>query len=439
MGCALALGWLLGLGVGCGGDDDVDVGDGAELPDGADGDADGDAEPDVAPDGADGDADGDADADADGDADADIVDTIPRVNALAVLTSDYATGSVAVIDLDTLDTTVAVNPDALAVHGDAMLSCAPSPEGTLHQTFHVVERLGADRVRLLKLSAAEVDVLATLELEDGTNPQDAVPLSVGQYAVPLYERTGLAFAGEDLGGVVQTVELAALADATDGLPEMHRAVELGDYLYVSLQRLDRSGTTWSPTGPGVLGLIALSTDGGEHMLLDVDPGTTGTQGITLLGSNPVGPLRVVTDDLGSRVMVATVGEYGVNDGGLESVVDPLSGMSAGFAVTEEALGGDLGDWLVLGGIVGYAVVTAGFSEDRIVRFNLMSGMVDPEPMVVSGGYTLSGLTDLGDGRLAVSDRTAGAAGIRLFDADSKVELTAEPIDVGLPPVSSCRP
>jgi len=147
----------------------------------------------------------------------------------------------------------------------------------------------------------------------------------------------------------------------------------------------------------------------------------------------------VTDATSTRVMVATVGAYGVNDGGLEAVVDPLSGVSAGFVVTEEALGGDIGDWVVLGGVVGFAIVTAGFTEDRVMRFNVMSGLVAPEPMVVSGGYALSGLTDLGDGRLAVSDRTAGAAGIRLFNADTKEELTAEPIDVGLPPVASCRP
>lgn len=435
-----ALAWLAVWGVGCGGDDvdpDADVPVDGEV--GADGD--GDADPDVAPDGADGDGDGDGDADGDGadaDAEAETVDVIPRVNALAVLTSDYATGSIAVIDLDTIDTTPVVNPSALAVHGDAMLSCMASPDPTLSQTFHVVERLGADRVRVLKLSTGGVDELAVLELEDGSNPQDAVPLSVNQYAVPLYERTGLAFADGALGGVVQTVDLAGLADGADGLPEMHRAVQDGDYLYVALQRLDRGGATWVPTGPGVLGLIALSADG-AHTLVDVDPAAAGLQGVTLLGSNPVGPVRVVTDGTASQVMVATVGAYGANDGGLERVVDPLSGVSAGYAVTEEALGGDIGDWVVLGGVVGFAVVTVGFAEDRIVRFNLLSGMVDPEPMVVSGGYTLTGLTDLGDGRLVVADRTAGAAGIRLFHADSKEELTAAPIDVGLPPVSSCRP
>jgi hypothetical protein len=135
--------------------------------------------------------------------------------------------------------------------------------------------------------------------------------------------------------------------------------------------------------------------------------------------------------------VSTVGTYGVNDGGIEAVSDPLSGRSTGFVVTEEQLGGDMSDWIVVDGGPGFAIVTAASTTDRVVRFNASSGMVDPEPVLESAGYTLSGLADLGGGWIAVGDRTAGAAGIRVFDASTKAEVTTVPIGVGLPPVMAC--
>lgn len=431
---------------GCGDDDDgdADVAADADVPGdgevGADADGDAEAGEDVAPDvPAEADAEVEDEGGVDGEADADVPDVAPAMNALVVLTSDYATGGVSVIDLDTVEATPEVVIDAATAHGDAMLACAPAVEGPGERVFHVVERLGSDRVRRFRVTATGVEETEVLDLEDGTNPQDAVPLSVGQWAVPLYERNGLAFAAGDLSEVEQVVDLSPLADSADGLCEMHRGVEWGGRLYVSLQRLDRGGAWWVPTGPGVLAVVELSGTGGAHELVDLDLGEEGVQGVALVGANPVGPVRLVGEGSGARLMVGTVGEYGVSDGGLEAVRDPASGSSSGFVVREEALGGDLGDWVVLAGDAGFAVVTVGFAEDRLVRFDAGTGEVEAEPLLVSGGYTLSGLADAGGGRLAVADRTEGSAGVRLFDAATGSELTAGAIGVGLPPVSLCRP
>ncbi|MBN1770789.1 MAG: hypothetical protein JXB32_05975, partial [Deltaproteobacteria bacterium] len=249
--CLLAASWSLGIGVGCGDDDgDPDADAPVDGDVGADADADADADvPGEAE--ADEGVESDIDAADDGgvdvedvEADGDVPDVPAAMNALVVLTSDYSAGGLALIDLDTLGGTPVVVTDALAVHGDAMLSCVPAADGTPGGTFHVVERLGSDRVRLLRLTASGVEVLGALELEDGTNPQDAVSLSVGQVAVPQYERNGLVFAAGDLSGVEQTVDLEPLADGVDGICEMHRAVEDGGRLYVSLQLLDRGGASW---------------------------------------------------------------------------------------------------------------------------------------------------------------------------------------------------
>jgi hypothetical protein len=431
--------WLLAVGVlaGCGDDSSP-----ADVPDGADadadvdgtrdaGDADGDEEGEV-------DGGGDADGDGDGDGDAEADSLVPWSRTLIVLTTDYSSGGVSLIDLDTIPAATVTTVGAATAHPDAVLVCRGGADPAHAGEFFVVERTGSNRIRLLKAGSGAVSDLGSLAVEAGSNPQDVVPIARAtgsQLAVPLYERSGLAFAAGDLSGIEQTLDLAPLADA-DALPEMYRGAVLDTTLLVSLQLMNRTVTPWAPTGTGVLAAIALDASS-DHVLLDVDASTAGTQGVKLLSANPMGPMRVVSDGTLTRLLVSTVGLYGVNDGGIEAVSDPLSGRSTGFVVTEAALGGDISDWIVVAGITGFAIVTAAYTTDRVVRFNASSGMVDPEPVLESAGYTLSALADLGDGRIAVGDRTGGAAGMRVFDASSKAEITTTPIGVGLPPVMAC--
>ncbi|MDI7268979.1 MAG: hypothetical protein QME96_13405, partial [Myxococcota bacterium] len=337
---------------------------------------------------------------------------------LAVVSTDYMVGSVSLIDIETLETVASA-----AVHADAVLRCRGGG------VFDVVERFGSDRIRRFRVSATGIEEVAGIDLPDGSNPQDAAVLSTGEIGVPLYEGTSFAFLAGDLSASAGSTDLAVLADAADGLPEMHGAVEAAGRLFVSLQLLDRTGSPWSPTGPGVLAVI----DPPTRTLVDVGAGP-GVQGVALAASNPVGPMRV----FGPAILLSAVGAYGVEDGGIEAV-DPATGTTRGIVVGEAALGGDISDWIVRADDTGFALVTAGFAEDRLVRFDLDSGATVGAPVIVSAGYTLAGLVDLGDGRIAVGDRTAGVEGVRVFDAESGAELTGAPIDVGLPPAAACMP
>jgi len=367
-----------------------------------------------------GDGDAGADANADGDGDA----WTPGSATLVVLTSDYASGGIALVNLDTLESL----PNAATVHSDASLRCGAGG------TFDVVERTGSDRIRRFHLSGAAVVEGASLAFDASSNPQDAAPLSTGEIAVPLYESALLAFAAGDLSARGATTDLESLADTADGLPEMYRAVEASGRLFVSLQLLDRSGTTWTPTGPGVLAVV----DPVAHELIDMDGVADGTQGVVLAGENPFGPMRVAGTP--ARVLLSDVGEYGVLDGGIESV-DPAAGESSGFVVTEVALGGDLSDWVITDdGETGFALVVTPAFADNVVRFDPAAGTVDATPLATSGGYTLSGLALVAGNRLAVGDRTVRAlpVGIRLFDAVTGAETTTVPIATALPPVQLCQ-
>ncbi|MBI5500175.1 MAG: hypothetical protein HY907_08020 [Deltaproteobacteria bacterium] len=433
---AVALLVLAGLAAGCG-DDDTTPGDGGDVETtgdvegGADGDGDGeaeaegeaDAEPEAeAEGGADGDADSDADGDGDGDADADDGGG-GWTRTLAVVASDYLAGGLALIDLDTVEAaTPTVVTSAATVHADAVLACRGGG------VVDVVERMGSDRLARYQVEGGVATAGAALDLPDGSNPQDAQVIAGGaSLAVPLYEQAAMDIVAGDLGAVTSLIDLAGYADA-DGLPESVHVVETAGRLFVSLQLLDRSGSIWTPTGPGVLAVF----DAVSFVPIDVDAVTAGTQGVVLVGSNPAGPMRVV----GPAILVSSVGSYGTDDGGIEAV-DGATAEALGFVITEAVLGGDLADWIVLADDTGFAVVTVGFAEDRLVAFDLDTGAAVGVPLLTSGGYTLSGLVDLGDGRIAVGDRTAGAAGVRVFDAATRAELTTAPIPVGLPPVGAC--
>ncbi len=362
------------------------------------------------------DADGEDAIDDGADAEAD--DGAGESRMLAVVSTDYMVGSVSLIDLDTLETVASA-----VVHADAVLRCRGDG------VFDVVERLGSDRIRRFRVSATGIEEVAGIDLPDGSNPQDAAALSTGEIGVPLYGTTSFAFLAGDLSASAGSTDLADLADSADGLPEMYGAVETAGRLFVSLQLLDRTASPWSPTGPGVLAVI----DPATRMLADMGAGP-GVQGVVLALENPFGPMRV----FGPAILLSAVGAYGVEDGGIEAV-NPATGTTLGIVVPESALGGDISDWIVRADDTGFALITAGFAEDRLVRFDLDSGATVGAPLLVSAGFTLSGLVDLDDGRIAVGDRTAGSAGMRIFDAESGAELTGTPISVGLPPVAACLP
>jgi len=88
--------------------------------------------------------------------------------------------------------------------------------------------------------------------------------------------------------------------------------------------------------------------------------------------------------------------------------------------------------------VGFAVV-GGFSPNTVVAFDVE---VDAAGGTVTGSDSREVVKDLsfisslavdGGKRLLVPDRTLAAPGVRVFDTFTEVEVTASPLDVGLPP------
>jgi hypothetical protein len=231
------------------------------------------------------------------------------------------------------------------------------------------------------------------------------------------------YTGDSLG----VIDLSPLADA-DGIPEMDRMQLVGDFLFVTLNTIDHS--TWEPVGVGRVAVIDTRAD----TLYDCDPGSPGTQPITMTLENPVGKLRY--DRLRDILYVPCMASRHDIEGGVEKI-DPIGMVSLGTATTEEILDGDIFDAVMGPGNLGYAVVndTAGYPDNfaRLVTFDLSTGAVlDTIYEQTSGQGSYLGVLEMnGQGEIYLCDRDATHPGVAIYDASGDF---VDKVDVGVPPV-----
>jgi hypothetical protein len=155
--------------------------------------------------------------------------------------------------------------------------------------------------------------------------------------------------------------------------------------------------------------------------------------VELTGANPSPYGRLIAR--GEHLLVPETGRYGELDGGLEAV-DLVSMETAGYIVTEEALGGDITDVIVVGDDLGYATVSEA-GMDLLVRFDPGTGVVEDEPVLEGDGFTLLQMQLTADGRLLVVDRDLYEPGLVVLDAASGAFLAH--VSVGMAPFSVCVP
>jgi hypothetical protein len=339
----------------------------------------------------------------------------PTLDYVFVVTSDYeVSGQVSTVDVLA---PWSVEESLESVHSDAV---AREYGGLVY----VVNRLYQDNIQVLD----PADGFATVRqfsVGPGSNPQDIVFASPTRAYVSRYEETLLYEVDPTTGDVTDTVDLSVFADG-DGIPEMGQMAIWRDVLFVAVQRLDRD-YYWLPVPPSYLAVI----DTGTNELVDVDPGTPGTQGIALAKPNPV--TEILQDDDGI-LYVGEAGSWGVLDGGIEAI-DPAALGSLGLVTTEELLGGEINDITLPAGGRAHAVVSVSSPswEAFAIAFDWGSG-AKIEDVFRPGGFNVTDIeVHEGAQELFVSDRTYAAPGVRVFDATDGSELTSGPLDVGLPP------
>jgi hypothetical protein len=201
---------------------------------------------------------------------------------------------------------------------------------------------------------------------------------------------------------------------------MDQMALVGERLFVSVQRLDRS-RRFAPTGPSALVVIDVPTDR-----------VVGT--VELSGANAFNDTSGLAHEPGTgKLLVAEAGDiYRTGDGGIERV-DPFALRAEGFFVTESALGGSVTDFVVVSATKAYAVVFVAADPPRnvLVAFDPSRGVVTRR--LLTRPYNLPDVALAPDGTVWLADQSLPRPGIRIFDPATDRQLTASAIDVGLPP------
>ena len=336
----------------------------------------------------------------------------PHAARAVIVTTDFETGLLA---------TVGVRPPhrvahpATPIHSDAVVRVAG-------ERVYVVNRFLGDNLQVLD-PAHGLATLLQCSTGPGSNPHDVAVLAPDKAYVTRYDAKELwvvdPSAASCAGFLRATVDLSPWGDA-DGLPEMDQTALVGDRLFVSLERLDRT-RRFAPAGRSRLVVLDTASDAVVGV-------------VELTGANAFGDSSGLAREPGSGKLV--VNEAGdiqrTGDGGLERV-DPFTLTAEGFFVTEGDLGGNITDFVLVSPTKAYAIVIDDQLRNILLAFDPSARRVTRR--LLTRTQYLPDIALAPDGILWVADDGLPAPGIRLFDPRDDRELTRGAIDVGLPPFS----
>jgi len=337
----------------------------------------------------------------------------PHAARAVIVTTDFETGLLA---------TVGVRPPhrvahpATPIHSDAVVRVAG-------ERVYVVNRFLGDNLQVLD-PAHGLATLLQCSTGPGSNPHDVAVLAPDKAYVTRYDAKELWVVDPSAASCASflraTVDLSPWGDA-DGLPEMDQTALVGDRLFVSLERLDRT-RRFAPAGRSRLVVLDTASDAVVGV-------------IELTGSNAFGDSSGLAREPGSGKLV--VNEAGdiqrTGDGGLERV-DPFTLTAEGFFfVTESDLGGNITAFVLVSPTKAYAIVIDDQLRNILLAFDPSARRVTRR--LLTRTQYLPDVALAPDGILWVADDGLPAPGIRLFDPRDDRELTRAAIDVGLPPFS----
>lgn len=327
-----------------------------------------------------------------------------------VIATDFETGSFGTVSFDDPPVSTPISSQRI-VNSDAVVRTA----GGL---IYVVNRFFGDSLQVID-PAQNFTTTRQCLTGGGSNPQDFVYIGPDKGYVSLGGGTEVLVVDptpplDCTDFILDRIDLAELAD-DDGNPELNQMAVVGDRLYVTLQKLDRDNF-FVPAENGSVAVIDIATD---QVVTE----------ITLSGSNPFAQTKGITIRNGD-LFLSEVGNFGVNDGGIERV-DVLSQTPQGFFITEEELGGDIVDFVLTSDDGGYAVVSLPDFSNAVVAFDASEGGVT---QTLITGESVSDIELNDRGQLFAAQRTPQNPGVRVFNIlDGNVEVTDEPVDLGLPP------
>lgn len=292
---------------------------------------------------------------------------------------------------------------------------------------YVINRFGQDNVTVL--DGGSLQLVEQISTGAGSNPQDVVAMGDRLY-VPTMEGSGVAILDVTMpsSGPVDTIDLSSY-DSEDGVPNCNSAVRSGDYLVVVCGVLDDEAF-FAPRGAGVVISIDLSNDSVVDDVMLANPRPIGFALTAGAGS-----------ELDGDVLIATSPDFAdlAGSGCVERIEVASDGMlsNAGCLVDNETLGG-FASALTYDGrtdSVWMAVTESYDDTDFGPRGYAAAWRMSPgemESAFTDQDYRPLDIAVCPSGHIVTSEF---AVGLRVYGEAADGELTTEPIDIGLPPVT----
>jgi hypothetical protein len=355
---------------------------------------------------------------------------LPTTNAALVLTTDAATGSYSVVDL--ASRSVFKDIRVGGVHSDAIARFVRTANFVNPSAFpsgrvYVVNRLGADSIQILDPQLGFITPTnGTLSVGTGTNAQDIV-------FVPKANKAYVSRLGSPKLLIIDPITLRSTGEL-----DLSSLVKPNDSngspgpasMLLFTRTPDDCGTP-----NNCLVYVALQHQGARGEVVVIDPTTDRiVTVITLNGTNPASEFQF-SPDL-NRILISSVGNFAVNDGGIEAINPDTNTVDTRFTVTEATMGGDITAFVIVSRTKGFAIVSDATSANSLITFDPSSGqrlnrLVGPLNVVMAH-LAINSRNEI---YVAVIDTTIATSGLRIFDTVTDAEITSTPLNVGqFPPV-----
>ncbi|MBW1972337.1 MAG: hypothetical protein JRI44_05825 [Deltaproteobacteria bacterium] len=331
----------------------------------------------------------------------------PQGNVL-VITSDYSTGSYSILDTENMSSTNNIN----IIHSDSM-------GRYFNGKIYIIERLEGDAIIVLDQNDPTT-IVTQYSVGNGTNPQDINVIDQNKAYITLYGTNYLLIVNPSTGAELGRIDFSPLADA-DGIPEMCEMVRYGDYIFVAVQRLDRNNW-FAPTDKSYVAVIDTKSDS----IVNV---------IELTGLNPI---FMQYNEFTQKILVGEAGSFfDLTDGGIETI-DPRTFSAEGFVITESTLGGQISGAFygiaMADANMGYIIIMDESWNTALVSFDLSTGNKLADIDAPSNGFIHNDIIRVGD-KLLLAYREETNPGVRIFNINTATEITPNPINTGLPPIT----
>jgi len=246
---------------------------------------------------------------------------------------------------------------------------------------YVVGRFNSDSVTVLDAVNTQGNPLANYSVgktdpggnfnipspQASTNPQDIEFISDSVAYMSFLGATAILKLNPLTGERLGLIDISGFTEGDDGLPEANQMIQVGEFLYVILQQLDRQNA-FEPLQGMIIKIRTLS-----DTIVDLDSGTEGMQGLVLQRKNPSNMAYL---EATKELFVQCVGSFSDPEikGGVE-VIDTTTDTSKGLRVTEETAGFQIANIALCNAGKGYLLGYDASFNSIISEFNPTSGEI----------------------------------------------------------------